>query len=163
MAKVRSAYRYIRIDPPKDMPKPSNEKRKSIKKLVESYNLKVKDVGTGTMEELGGFAHGGTFYGVNILSVDPPTVFIEDDDFYQYGIEYTRPDHEWESWVQGESSKDLRGGIGTWVKSPNYKVTADGEYVYSTLVLDKDSRPDMFETDKNGRFVMDWKIVPVFE
>jgi hypothetical protein len=163
MAKVRNTYRYIRIEGPKEMPKPSKEKRDKIRKLVESYNLKVKEVGTGHTEELGGFAHGGTFYGVNILSVDPPDVFIEDDDFYQYGIEYTRPDHEWESYVEGKSSNNLKGGIGTWVKNPYHEVSAEGEYIYSTTILEKDSRPDMFETDKDGRFVVDWKIVPIFE
>lgn len=161
MAKVRSSRRYIVIEPLKEMPPFTKEKSNNLKILVESYGLKVTKINNSYREELGMFAHGGTFYGVNILSVEPPSIFIEDDDFFQYGIGYTRPDHEWETWVQGNSSDRLRGGVDLWVKNPYHEPNKKGEYVYTTLVLDKDSRPDMFETDKKGRFVTSWKIVPV--
>lgn len=161
MAKVRSSRRYIVIEPLKEMPPFTEEKRKNLKILVESYGLNVMEVSMSYREELGKFAHGGTFYGVNVLSIDPPSAFIEDDDFYQYGIIYTRPDYEWEHYVEGASSETLKGGVDEWVKNPYNEANDKGEYVYSTLVLDKDSRPDMFETDKKGRFVNSWKIVPV--
>lgn len=112
MAKVRKTYRYIRIDSPKEPVYFSEEKRKNLKELVKSYGLKVKNVSNSTRAEPGGFAHGGTFYGIDILSIEPPSVFIEDDNFYQYGISYTRPNFEWETFVEGTSSETLKGGVG---------------------------------------------------
>lgn len=162
MAKVRMARRHIVIDQSGEMPRHSDTKIKALELLVKSYGLNVKKIAKGSREELGGFAHGGTFYGVNVLSIDPPEIFIEDDDFYQYGISYTRPDHDWETWVEGQSSNTLKGGIDEWVRNPYHEPNDKGEYTYTTLVLDKDSRPDMFETDKDGNFVIDWKMVPVF-
>jgi hypothetical protein len=165
MAKVRKAklkygkYGYV-IDLP--IIPHSKDKIKAVKAMVEKVGLKLFKKGVGEYDAgrdiYGGtnsFAHGGTYYCVAVLSVEPPEVFLENNDFWQYGIGYTRPFPDTEFPVYTEGEGDLKGGYDEWVRNPNYEPNKKGEYVFNTFVVDKDSRPELFETDAEGNYLDD--------